>query len=164
MAAKKVKKGSSSAVAYSAVQSGRVHNKMLHDLFDPLLLISHHVRLPSLVPRWSSRLTLCQYQIPGAIEPRLPSKRALNGFAGEMPPPLTPASRLVKHAQTPGSGLDLRRSMTPYKTPDMPQSRLRSGTKRRRKDSVERKNDQMQARSVQTQIVLDTSALSSSPA
>lgn len=76
-----------------------------------------------------------------------------------MPPPATPASRLVRRARAPGSGLDLSNLRSPFVTPS--KSRLSSGIKRPHEDIAADANDTARVKRVTSQCILDADGLSS---
>lgn len=164
-----------------AARQGAAHEKMLRDLFDPLLYISHHVCYLCPSAKAAPRLTQSQYQLPANPVTQAISltQRLLASQADDMPPPATPASALRKRAgmesaSAAASGLDYRMSMTPFQTPVRPR-RGQSQPVKRKLDDLERGEPLSKdastpgstfkrLRSLQTQYVLDARGLPSSPA
>jgi hypothetical protein len=168
---------------YVPVRSGPNHENMLEELFDPMIHISHHVSATGLISQVI--LTIDKYQLPpkSAKQPALLSRQLLAWRSNSMPPPATPASaNRKKDAVTPASGLDLRESITPYKTPTRPPSKLVQPTKRtadeeddddsppakvllvRSSGRPARGPSPPTLRSITSQFVLNAKGLSSSPA
>lgn len=146
------------------------------------LVRSDHVHRPPCM--WLGRhmtsraelLTWSQFEMP--IGPTIPTASLTQQLLGtqknNMPPPMTPASKLKKNAQTPGSGLDLRASMTPLHTPSHLRTRQAQPSKRvRAHDEDEESPPKRRAcadprkkrlQSVYTTFMLDTGNISPAPA
>lgn len=142
---------------YVAIQDGPDHDRMLQELFDPMMHIAHH------------------YNVPGMYEASL-DETLLAAQRRSMPPPATPASKLrpkKDDGATPGSTLDLRQPQLPFKTPSRTSSRQMQPSKRSldqgekvemaSKRQVTPRGYMAKYRSVQTELVLDASGLPSSP-
>lgn len=144
---------------FVAVKEGPNHEKMLSELFDPMMHVSHLFELPTEFTTRPSMLT----------------QRLLASQSKNMPPPATPASRMKrKEAQTPASGLDLRASLTPFETPSQSRDHQVRYPKRQREEDDETASSPpkriytaasaaKRLRSVQSKFVLDAGGLSSSP-
>ncbi|KAK3724805.1 hypothetical protein LTR37_000853 [Vermiconidia calcicola] len=145
---KKAGYASSRRVLYVAVKQGPNYEKMLAELFDPLTHISHHYELPA-------KLT---------TQPTLLTQQLMASRRGDMLPPTTPASRLKKAVSTPGSGLDLRASLTPFETPSRPRSRQSQPLKRPQDEQNAAMTPAKRLKSVHSKFMLDAGGLSSSPA
>ncbi|KAK3707913.1 hypothetical protein LTR37_011765 [Vermiconidia calcicola] len=139
---------SSGRPQYVAAKQGPNYEKMLAELFDPLTHISHHYDLPA-------KLT---------TQPTLLTQQLMASRRGDMLPPTTPASRLKKAVSTPGSGLDLRVSLTPFETPSRPRSRESQPLKRPQDDRKTAMTPAKRLKSVHSEFMLDAGGLSSSPA
>jgi hypothetical protein len=123
-------------------------------------------------------LTSHQYDVPGGQISQPPTAtQQLKARSATMPPPTTPASQLRKRkaAKTPASGLDLRYSITPYRTP----SRVSQNTSGLDNGALAAAHDEdedgtydldkddwpsKRVKSVHTSCMLDAAGLSSSPA
>lgn len=160
---KGAKKASANRTTYSAVKSGPMHERMLRELFDPLVLISHHVSQSTEVGS-ALLLTLWQYQTPKSVTDPSLSDRLADTSALKMPPPTTPASRLMRLAQTSGTARDVSGSASPSETPSKTRNRPLSGVKRPRQEAAVDTDTASRVKRVQTQFILDAGGLPSSPA
>ena len=162
------------------VCKGPDHDRMLRELFDPLLHISHHVSVLLLARSHRQLLTTRQYRLPPktVTQPSNLTQRLLALQSTDMPPPATPASQLRKHRATTlaTSGLEARNLLGGFQTPSRPRSRQVQPQQKRalaEEDTPEEApspkrratpgSSTRHLRSLQSEFLLDAGGLPSSP-
>jgi hypothetical protein len=166
--------GAHKKAKFLAVKDGPKHEKMLKDLFDPFMHISHHVCTRA-VTGYNKIANICKYDLPAKYDTHKKSlgQHLLASQTSIMPPPKTPASRLRRQSTTPSStDLDLRASVLPLETPSHAPSLENQRFKRGRdEDAVVGTSSKRHAgpfsgqrgKSSQSEFILDAGGLASSP-
>ena len=167
--------GAHKKAKFVAVKDGPKHEKMLKDLFDPFMHISHHVST-GVVTGYNKIANTRKYDLPAKYDTQKKSlgRQLLSSQASIMPPPKTPASGLRRDPTTsPSTGLDFRASMPTLETPSRAPSLRHQSSKRSRDEDAAIETSakrhagpslRQRGQSSQSEFLLDASGLASSPA
>lgn len=153
------------------VTEGPAHDKLIRDLFDPLLHIEKHVRGLSLILLLGIMLTFDKYAtITSPVSSEIIGQQLYAIRPTDMPEPATPHQK-KRGSATPASDLDLRSSMTPYETPVLSHfpSRKRPSEDHTTSDTPAKRRSTRtplphRLKSIQTTLILKADGMSSSPA